>query len=68
MIILENVKEQLEKHKNTLCMIKECLWRTKTQRRTLITKKTARKSKLLWRYWKQYKSWSTNKVQRTNFG
>ena len=28
MIILENVKEQIEGFKNTLDMIKECLWLT----------------------------------------
>lgn len=30
MIILETVKEQLEKHKQTLNIIKECLWHQRT--------------------------------------
>ena len=44
MIIIESVKERLDKHKGTLAMIKECLWLTKITTRIKWVKRRTAKS------------------------
>ena len=46
MIIIESVKEQLEKNSNTLEIIKECLWLTKITGRIAIFERWTTKTRL----------------------
>lgn len=47
MIIIENVKEQLSKQKETLNIIKECLWLSSIKKRFAKFEASTRKSRFL---------------------